>query len=71
MKITKIRLIQFKIVSVLMLILIGYNQCGNPYNIKQGQLEYSEQPMAKSLRGQESLNTFKSSVYTVTREYCI
>lgn len=71
MKITKIRLIQFKIVSVLMLILIGYNQCGNPYNIKQGQLEYSEQPMAKSLRSQESLNTFKSSVYTVTREYCI
>jgi hypothetical protein len=71
MKLTKIRLIQFKVFSVLMLILIGYNQCGNPYNIEQGELEYSEQPMAKSLSGEESLNTFRTSVYTITSQYCV
>jgi hypothetical protein len=71
MKLTKIRLIQFKVFSVLMLILIGYNQCGNPYNIEQGELEYSEQPLAKSLSGEESLNTFRTSVYTITSQYCV
>ena len=67
----KAKLIQLKIFSVLMLILIGYNQCGNPYNLETTELEYKETPLAGSLSSDESLETFRTSVYTLTSQYCV
>jgi len=67
----KIRIIQLKIFSVLMLILIGYNQCGNPYNLEQTELAFTEQPTSKSLNSQESIETFRTSVYSLTSQYCV
>lgn len=67
----KARIVQLKIFSILMLILIGYNQCGNPYNLETTELEYEEAPLAGSLSSTESVNTFRTSVYSLTSQYCV
>tara|TARA_B100001971_G_scaffold213155_1_gene245655 strand:+ start:255736 stop:257364 length:1629 start_codon:yes stop_codon:yes gene_type:complete len=67
----KTRLVQLKIFSILMLILIGYNQCGNPYNLETTELEYTEAPLAGSLSSSESVDTFRTSVYSLTSQYCV
>ena len=54
-----------------MLILIGYNQCGNPYNLETTELEYTEAPLAGSLSSSESVDTFRTSVYSLTSQYCV
>lgn len=67
----KARILQLKIFSVLMLILIGYNQCGNPYNLETTELEYKETPLSGTLSSSESVNTFRTSVYSLTSQYCV
>lgn len=65
------RIIQIKLVIVAIITLFMYNQCGNPYQSKPTELQFTDNSMqTNSFQTGGSLEAFEDSVYQITRSRC-
>jgi hypothetical protein len=65
------RIIQIKIVLLLVITFFVFNQCGNPYTPRPTELKFSGGGDAGVLSTNASLDSFEKTVYRVTRKNCI
>jgi hypothetical protein len=65
------RIIQIKVILLLAFTLLAYNQCGNPYTPRPTELKFSGGGGAGVLSTDASLDSFKKTVYKVTRQNCV
>jgi hypothetical protein len=65
------RIIQIKIVLLLLMMAFAYNQCGNPYTARPTELKFSGGTDAGVLTSNTSVDAFEQSVYRVTRQNCV
>lgn len=66
------RIIQIKVAIVMVMTLFMYNQCGNPYQSKPTELQFTDNSQSVSVLGSiDSVKAFEDSVWQITRSRCI
>jgi hypothetical protein len=66
----KQRASQIALAVFALIMLVTYNQCGNPYQTKPTELKFQDGNSAGALASEDSVGAYRDTVYKITRQRC-